>query len=132
MVNKWKARILFVLLVVLTILLSRHMGMLPPLANLISPFSGFWQNAEKQVPEMPEKITSSHLNAAVRVKWDYNMVPHIFAGNEEDMIYAQGYVTASMRLFQMEFFYRQAAGRLSELMGPAFLNSDRFYRRMGL
>jgi len=132
MVKKWKARALFILLILLTIAFSRSIGLIPPLGKLLSPYTGFWQNAETRIPEMPEEITSASLHAPVRVKWDYNMVPHIFAGSEEDLMYAQGYVTASMRLFQMEFFYRQAAGRLSELMGHDFINSDRFYRRMGL
>jgi len=132
MVKKWKARALFGGLLILTIAFSRGIGLVPPLASLFSPFSGFWQNAETRIPELPAEIATVNLNNRVTVKWDFNMVPHIFAGNEEDLIYAQGYVTASMRLFQMEFLHRQAAGRLSELMGPAFLSSDRFYRRMGL
>lgn len=59
-------------------------------------------------------------------------VPHIFADNLEDVIYAQGYVEAKDRLWQMEFQTLAAAGRLSEIVGEKALPIDRFNRRIGI
>lgn len=129
--NKWVAKLVMLFVVTLTILFCQSTHRLPSFGNFISPFTGFWQNAEKRIPDFQSNLKLSGLKNSVTIKWDYNMVPHIFALNEEDMIFAQGYVTASMRLFQMEYLYRQAAGRLAEIAGPAFVDSDRLYRRMG-
>ena len=59
-------------------------------------------------------------------------VPHIFAQNAHDLFYLQGYVTAQDRLFQMELYRRAGAGRLSEVLGDAALDSDRAMRTYGL
>ena len=53
----------------------------------------------------------------VSVFWDDQLIPHIVAQNEHDMFFAQGYVEASLRLWQMEFTIFAAAGRLSEILG---------------
>ena len=66
------------------------------------------------------------------VVYDEIGVPHIFADNEEDLMYAQGYVEAKDRLWQMEFQMYAAAGRLTELVGEKALPLDRFSRRIGL
>ena len=58
--------------------------------------------------------------------------PTSFAANDHDLYYAQGYLTARDRLWQMEFMTRVAAGRISEVVGPKALEYDRFQRRMGL
>jgi penicillin amidase len=60
------------------------------------------------------------------------MVPHIFAENDHDLYYAQGYLTARDRLWQMDIQTRSAAGRLSEVVGPKALEVDRYHRRMGM
>jgi penicillin amidase len=60
------------------------------------------------------------------------MVPHIFAQNNHDLYFAQGYVTAMHRLWQMEFQTHAAAGRISEIVGEKALELDRYNRRMGM
>ncbi|MEO1628033.1 MAG: penicillin acylase family protein, partial [Bacteroidota bacterium] len=50
----------------------------------------------------------------------------------EDLYYAQGYLTASQRLWQMDFISYAAAGRFSEIIGDPFLAYDRLQRRMGI
>lgn len=65
----------------------------------------------------------------VRDKWG---VPHIYAKNEHDLFFAQGYVHAQDRLWQLEFSRRIGAGRLSEVLGEAGLENDRFLRTIGL
>jgi penicillin amidase len=64
----------------------------------------------------------------VRDTWG---VPHIRAANREDLFFAQGFVQASERLFQMDLAYRLATGRLSEALGEAALPMDRFVRTCG-
>jgi penicillin amidase len=63
---------------------------------------------------------------------DANGVPHIFAANEHDLFFLQGWVHAEDRLFQMDLIRRQASGTLAELLGPAALASDVELRTLGL
>jgi len=58
-------------------------------------------------------------------------VPHIYASSLEDLYFAQGYVHAQDRLWQMEFQRRVGHGRLSEVLGEATLDTDRFLRTIG-
>lgn len=51
-------------------------------------------------------------------------IPHIYAQNQHDMFFAQGYATAQDRLFQMEIWKRAGQGTLSEILGPTFLQRD--------
>ncbi len=59
-------------------------------------------------------------------------VPHLFAESEEDLFFAQGFVHAADRLFQLDTSRRAAKGTLSELFGRRTLEIDRFMRRLGL
>ena len=68
----------------------------------------------------------------VTVLYDERRVPHIFAQNDRDLYFAQGYITARDRLWQMEFQTTAAAGRLAEILGPGVLERDRYQRRVGL
>ncbi len=65
----------------------------------------------------------------IRDRWG---VPHIYAEDEDDLFFAQGYVHAQDRLWQMELQRRLGAGRLSEVLGEATLEVDRFVRTLGL
>ena len=58
-------------------------------------------------------------------------MPHIYAQTSEDLFFAQGYVHAQDRFWQMEFWRRLGAGRLSELFGEDLLETDKFLRTMG-
>ncbi len=59
-------------------------------------------------------------------------VPHVWAGSLADAVFAQGYLHATDRLWQLEMFRRVAQGRLSELFGEETLDADRFLRTLGL
>ncbi|TFB14076.1 penicillin acylase family protein [Filobacillus milosensis] len=74
----------------------------------------------------------SGLNEQVEILRDENGVPHITASNDYDLFFAQGYVTAQDRLFQMEMARRQASGELSEVAGEVALNQDKYFRTLGL
>ncbi len=77
-----------------------------------------------------ERLTGLH--AEVTIITDRYGVPHIYAQNEEDLYFAQGFIHAQERLWQMELNRRLGAGRLSELLGSFTLETDRFLRRLGL
>ncbi len=104
---------------------------LPPLGKFLDPFHGFWSNSEKEI-EIPEKLTIPGLKGEVKVTYDSMMIPHIYATNLEDLYFTQGFVTASMRLWQMETQIRSGAGRLAEVLGPRLLARDRSQRRLGM
>ena len=106
---------------------------LPPLGKFLDPFHGFWQNIEKTDQAGPKELHIDGLKAPVKVVFDSLMMPHIFAENDDDLYFAQGYVTAMHRLWQMEFQTHAASGRVSEILsGEAILNYDRRQRRLGM
>ncbi len=59
-------------------------------------------------------------------------VPHVWADSIVDAVFAQGYLHATDRLWQLEMYRRVAQGRLSELFGEETLDADRFLRTLGL
>lgn len=72
------------------------------------------------------------LSGAVSITFDQWGIPHIRAlDSDMDVFFAQGYVHARDRLFQMELGRRAAQGRLSEILGSGALNQDRFFRTWG-
>jgi penicillin amidase len=111
--------------------LNRGWGPLPAVGKFLDPFHGFWQNGEKKT-DIPGTLNLAGLAGEVKVVYDSMMIPHIFATNEEDLYFAQGYVTASLRLWQMETQIRAGAGRLAEVLGPGLLDRDRSQRRLGM
>lgn len=116
--------------------LNRTWGATPRMGMLLSPSTGFWQNAEsKNLPPLPSSVYSEQLSAPVTVQYDAQMVPHVFAANAKDAFFAQGYVTAFFRLWQMEFQTHAAAGRISEIIGhvnAGAIEFDQEKRRSGL
>jgi len=117
----------------LTWALNTKHGDVPPFGKLLSPYRGFWRNAEPaDGGEAQQILALPGLQQPVTVRFDDHRVPHVFAQNDHDLYFAQGYLTARDRLWQMEFQTHVAAGRLAEIVGPARLETDRFFRRMGL
>lgn len=130
--NIFKAALSFIFALTLVLLLHFKFGPVPPVAKFLDPFNGFWQNAEKRNPDTESTFQTTGLKSNVTIRFDNQMIPHIFADNNYDLYFAQGYVTAKDRLWQMDFQTRFAAGRLSEVVGPAALELDRYQRRMGM
>jgi penicillin G amidase len=119
------------ILVLFLILIDCRLGPIPPLARLLNPFSGFWLNAEGG--EFKDgKLRAPGLHETVTVVFDKRHVPHIFAQNAHDLFFAQGYITARDRLWQMEVQSLSAAGRLAEFLGPDLVEHDLFQRRLGI
>lgn len=100
--------------------------------KLLSPTHGVWTDA-------PSYDKSNHRYQKLKVPvgtaevfYDERGVPHIYASEEAALFWAQGYVQAADRLFQMDIQVRAAAGRLSEAIGERGLESDRYFRRLGM
>ncbi|HEX2206969.1 MAG TPA: penicillin acylase family protein [Longimicrobium sp.] len=83
-------------------------------------------------PDPSRGAALAGLHDAVEVWRDSLGVPHIWAGNEEDLFRAMGYVHAQDRLFQMEMVRRVADGRLAEVLGEDMVATDRFLRTVGM
>jgi len=130
--NKIKASICIIIPLLLAFSLDTKFGDLPPLLKFLNPFTGFWQNAEKVSIRKTEKLKLKGTIETVDVEFDDRMIPHIFAKNDHDVYFAQGYITAMHRLWQMDFQTRYAAGRLSEVVGKKAIELDRYQRRMGM
>ncbi len=64
------------------------------------------------------------LDQSVEIIIDHWGVPHIYAQNEEDLFFAQGFHAAKDRLFQFEVWRRQATGTVAEILGPDELKRD--------
>ena len=78
--------------------------------NVLSPING--------------KLVVSGLQQPVTVLRDRWGIPHIYARNQHDLFFAQGFVVAQDRLFQMEMWKRAGQGRLAEVLGPAAVQRD--------
>lgn len=104
----------------------------PPLAPLLNPFTGFWQNAPAEESFKNVTLKMEGLSGEVKVIFDDRLVPHIFAQSLDDAYYAQGYVTAMHRLWQMDLSVRAVGGRLSEVLGERTLERDQLQRRKGM
>jgi penicillin amidase len=68
------------------------------------------------------------LKQPVEVIRDHWGVPHIYAKNSGDLFFAQGYITAQDRLFQLDLWRRIGTGKLAEVLGPNYLKRDRIAR----
>ena len=130
--NIIKALLYFLAALALVITLNTKFGDIPPMGKFLNPFRGFWKNAEAIDQKVEKSFMIDALKGPVEVKFDEQMVPHIFAENDYDVYFAQGFITAKDRLWQMDFQTRFASGRLSEVVGPKAIELDRYQRRMGM
>ena len=103
-----------------------------PLGYLLSPQQGLWQNAEPADKNFSEDLKFPQLKGKVSVYFDERLIPHVFAENEDDAYFVQGYLHAKFRLFQMDLQTNVAAGRASEVVGAVALQHDREFRRLGM
>jgi penicillin amidase len=127
-----KAILSFALTLLLVWALQTKFGSIPPIGKFLNPATGFWQNAESKNLIAREELKLDGLHDQVIIRYDEHHVPHVFAKNEHDLYYAQGYITATDRLWQMDIQTRSASGRLAEVVGAGALETDRNHRRMGM
>ncbi len=81
-------------------------------------------------PQLSGTREVAGLGAEVRISRDESGVTHISADNQHDLFFAQGWVHASERMWQMEVWRRIGAGRLSELFGESQVATDTFVRTL--
>jgi len=94
--------------------------------------SGAYLYVRRSFPVVNDTLQLPGLHASVTVIRDRWGVPHLYAENNHDLFFAQGYVQAQDRLWQMEFNRRIGNGSLSEVLGNATLDTDKFLRTVGL
>ncbi len=100
---------------------------------LIAVFAlGIYLYLYKSTPIYEGTLQIEGLKDKVEVYFDEFAIPHIYAENEEDAYMALGYLHAQERLFQMEMLRRVADGRLAEILGKDFIDSDKFMRGIGI
>lgn len=120
-----------ILTIATAIALNSSIKGVPPLGKFLSPFHGYLQNAEKSDLSRAD-LKIAGLENKVTVYYDEITIPHIYAANNHDLYFAQGYLTATDRLWQMDFYSRVVLGRVSEVLGSRALDFDRLNLRIGL
>lgn len=92
-----------------------------------------WLRAKsrKSLPQLTGDLELKGLGSGVEIRRDGRGVPYIYAANRADLFFAQGFVHAQDRLWQMEVNRRLANGRLSEVLGKGALDTDRVSRTLG-
>jgi penicillin amidase len=121
-----------IIIIVLIVILNSTLVLPAPLGKLLSPQHGVWQNAEPMNEDFNADLKFPQLTGNVNVYFDERLVPHVFAEQENDAWFVQGYLHAKFRLWQMELQTHAAAGRASEIIGDIALNHDREFRRLGM
>jgi penicillin G amidase len=106
--------------------------LLAVLAILAAVLGYAYYVAHAALPQLDGRLQISGLSAAVTVTRDSHGVPTIDAANLEDLFFAQGYVTAQDRLWQMDVMRRYGGGELSEILGEGLLKLDREQKILGL
>ena len=100
--------------------------------SLVSWFFTSHQQYAANTTQSPETVLQMRgLRAQVTVRRDGRGIPYIEAANDEDLMFAQGYVTASDRLWQMDLLRRTARGELAEIFGRGALDEDKRHRTLG-
>jgi len=82
-------------------------------------------------PDTDGNVTLDGLQAEVQIYRDEYGIPHIYAESEHDLFFAQGYVHAQDRFWQMEWSRHTGQGRLAEIVGENALEPDKFIRTVG-
>ena len=90
-----------------------------------------WHIVHRALPQVVGEIHVPGLQQEVTVVRDVRGVPHIRAQNKQDLYFAQGYVMAQDRLWQMDVLRRASAGELSEIFGAGTVAIDRRFRVLG-
>lgn len=96
------------------------------LAAVLGPLT-----VRRSFPTISGEIHLQGLDAPVDVYRDSFGIPHIYAASEHDLFFAQGYVHAQDRFWQMDFWRHIGSGRLSEMFGEDRIETDTFLRTLG-
>lgn len=113
--------------------LNRSFEGLSPLGKLISPSQGLWRHHPTKPQDLERGLSQALKDSGlkpVRLSFDSREIPHLEADDDTSLYFAQGFVTAYYRLWQMDFVSRIAVGETAELLGEKALPLDRFFRRL--
>jgi penicillin G amidase len=84
------------------------------------------------IPQYKGEVVIQGLGSEVKVYRDERGMPHIYASNEHDLYFSTGYVMAQERLWQMDLIRRATTGRLSEIFGQSYVETDLFLRSLDM
>lgn len=115
-------KIAIIVFVILTLVGGSAVLFGPPFIN---------NKARQSFPVTEGELTAPGLDGEVQIYRDGYGVPHIYATSHHDLFFAQGYIHAQDRFWQMDFWRHLGAGRLSELLGKSMLDTDKFLRTLG-
>ncbi|MCE9563050.1 MAG: penicillin acylase family protein [Planctomycetes bacterium] len=87
-------------------------------------------NAKQSLAQIEGELKLPGLKEPVEILRDRWGVAHIYAKNTPDLFFAQGFVAAQDRLFQIDVWRRQGTGEMAEVFGPDYAEADRFARLM--
>lgn len=108
----------------------RNIGVVLLVLILLLVIGGVWF-VRRPLPQVSGQISMQGLTAPVQVVRDKMGIPSIYAQNDHDLFFAQGYVHAQDRLWQMEINRRAGSGTLSAALGKATIATDQLVRTMG-
>jgi len=110
------------------------MPALSALSRTLAPLmgAGLGLLSRRRLPRQAGRLSLAGLQAPVEIIRDSWGVPHIYATNNHDLMFAQGFVHAQDRLWQMDFNRRLVSGRLAEVLGAVALPVDRWMRTIGM
>ncbi|HEX8870747.1 MAG TPA: penicillin acylase family protein, partial [Lentzea sp.] len=108
------------------------LGALPALGGALNPGTGVWRISADAGTAQSGDLTLPGLKQPATVSFEDNGLAHVKTGDDADLFRVVGYLHARFRLVQMDLTRRQASGTLSEVIGAATLEVDRFERDLGL
>jgi penicillin amidase len=101
-----------------------------PALTEVTAASDLAKQARAALAQTSGRIELAGLSKPVEVLRDSWGVAHIYAQTQEDLFFAQGFVAAQDRLWQMEIWRRTGEGKLAEVLGPSAIERDKFARLM--
>src|SRR3712207_1849699 len=101
-------------------------------AAALAAGAAYWQLVKRPLPQTRGDIRVSGIDQDIRIHRDRLGVPRIVAQTRTDLAFGQGFAISQDRLFQLEFFRRAAAGRVSEFAGEEGVQVDKLMRTLGL
>ena len=106
------------------------------LTGAIVATGGVYWLLQRSVPDIAPDIAvqahTANVSAPVRIFYDQRQRPFVYAESFNDAFFAQGYLHATHRLWQMDMFRRAGLGRISEMIGSAGLETDTEIWRAGV
>lgn len=94
--------------------------------------AALWIAARRSLPATEGEYAHTGLDDRITIRFDAQQRPYVRATSFGDALYAEGYLHATHRLWQMELFRRTGRGRLAEALGAGLLDTDRELWRAGV